>query len=98
MQLDHLETVVKILAKAAARHAVGQVAVGGGQHANVDLAVLVFADAPDFALLQRSQELDLHTRRDLADFIEQQRPAIGRLEEARTVLRRARERAAGVAE
>ena len=76
----------------------GEVAVGGGHDAHVDLAALVLADAPDLPLLQRPQELDLHARRDLADLVEQQRPAVGRLEQARPVLGRAGERAARVPE
>jgi hypothetical protein len=98
VQLDHLEPVVEILPEIAAGHAVGQVAVGGSHHAHVDLAALVLADAPDLPLLQRSQELDLHARRNLADLVEQQRPAVGGLEQARPILRRARERAPRVAE
>jgi hypothetical protein len=41
-------------------------------HANVHLAALVLADAPDLALLQHPQQLDLHAGRDLADLVEQQ--------------------------
>ena len=66
--------------------------------AHVDPPALVLAHAPDLPLLQRAQQLDLHAGRDLADFVEQQRPAVGRLEQARAVLRRAGERAARVAE
>ena len=87
VQLDDLEPVVEVLPEGAARDAVGEVAVGGGQDAHVDPPALVLADAPDLPLLQRAQELDLHARRDLADLVQQQRPAVGRLEQARPVLR-----------
>ena len=98
VQLDHLEPIVQVLAKSAARNSVGQLAVGGGQHAHVDPAALVLAHAADLALLQRAQQLDLHAGRDLAHFVEQQRAAVGRLEQARSVLRRARERPSRVSE
>ena len=98
VQLDDLEPVVEILPEGAAGDPVGEVAVGGGHDAHVDLPALVLADAPDLPLLERPQELDLHARRDLADLVQQQRPAVGRLEQARPVLGRAGEGAARVSE
>src|SRR3954462_13089715 len=98
MQLDDLEAVVEVLPEVAARDAVGEIAVGGGHDAYVDAPALVLADAANLALLQRPQQLDLHTRGDLADFVEQQRAAVRRLEQPGTVDGRARERAARVAE
>ena len=98
MQLHDLEPVVEVLAKGAARDPVSQVAVGGGHHAHVDPSALVLAHAPDLPLLQGSQELDLHAGRDLADFVEQQRAAVGRLEQPRSVRSRAGERAPRVSE
>ncbi len=63
-----------------------------------DGPALVLADAADLALLEDPQQLDLHAGRDVADLVEQQRAAVGRLEQADPVLRSARERAARVAE
>ena len=56
------------------------------------------AQAPDLALLKRAQQLRLHARAELGDFVEEQRAAAGILEQARTIGVRAGERAARVAE
>jgi len=58
----------------------------------------LFSDAADLVLLQRAQQLDLHRGGHLADLVEQQRPAAGSLEQARSVLRRAGERTARMSE
>ncbi len=58
----------------------GQVAVRGGDDADVDLDRLGAADAVDLALLDGAQQLGLQARIHLADFVEQQRAAIGFLE------------------
>jgi hypothetical protein len=75
-----------------------QIAIGRRQHPHVDRPRPVLAHAPHLALLQDAQQLYLHRRRHVANFIEKQRAAIGRLEQAGAILRRARERAAGVSE
>ena len=55
-------------------------------------------DALELALLQRAQQLHLHLDRDLADLVEEERPAVGELEAPRLAGHGARERAALVAE
>jgi len=54
MQLDHLESIEEILAETALRHFAGKIEVGGGHHANVDLAASVHANASNLAFLQAS--------------------------------------------
>src|SRR5438132_5854568 len=51
------------------------------------------ADALDLSLLEHPQQCDLRLRGQLADFIQEDRAAIGGLEAAEAALRRARERA-----
>ena len=95
---DDLETEEQVLAETPRGDLALEVAVGRGDDAHVDLDRLGRPDAPDLALLQDAQELNLHLRADLADLVEEQRAALGLLEEP--ALRRAgpRERAALVAE
>jgi hypothetical protein len=75
-----------------------QIAVGGRHHAHVHAHRLVAAHALEVLLLQEAQQLHLHGHGDLAHLVEEQRPSVGRLEAAATLLQRARERAALVAE
>ena len=94
MQLDDLEPIIEILPEGATCDTVGEIAIGSGHDAHVHAPALVLSDAPDLALLERSQEFDLHTGRDLADFVEQQSPTVGGLEQTRSILGRASERTA----
>ena len=68
-----------------------QVHVGGGQDAHVDPAGLAGAEPLELAALQHAQELDLAGRREVADLVEEQRAAVGRLEAADAALDRAGE-------
>ena len=56
------------------------------------------ADPPDRPLLEDAEELDLGPGRHLAHLVQEDRPAVGRLEHPPLVDDRARERALDVAE
>ena len=58
----------------------------------------VRADAADDAVLQDAEELDLHRRRRLADLVEEDRAAVGLVEQPALLADGAGERAALVAE
>ncbi|MNT37476.1 hypothetical protein D3C72_1736150 [compost metagenome] len=92
------QPVVQVGAKAPLRNRRGQVAVGGRDHAHVDLAHAIAAGALHLAALQHAQQLGLHAQRQLPDLVEKERAAIGDLELAVAVLHGAGERAALVAE
>ncbi len=62
------------------------------------MARLVRADGAHLAVLQDPQQLRLHLERHVADFVEEDRPAVCRDEVPGPVLRRARERAADMTE
>ena len=87
VQVDDVEPVVEVLAEAARLDLLLEVAVGRGDDADVDRLGLGVADAEDDPLLQRAQELHLQRERHLADLVEEQRAAVGRLELARLVAR-----------
>ena len=79
-QIDDVEAEIEILAESALAHRLLEVAVRGGDDADVDLHRLGAADAVDLALLDGAQQLGLQARMHLADFVEQQGAAIGFLE------------------
>ena len=58
-----------------------KVAVGGAEDADVDPERLVLAHAADLAGLEEPQQLDLHALVELADLVEEERAAVGDLEE-----------------
>src|SRR3546814_2442759 len=55
--------------------------VRGRDHAHVDGDLAFGADRAHCALLQRAQQLDLHVRRQIGDFVEKQRAVLGGLEQ-----------------
>jgi hypothetical protein len=83
-----VEPIVEVRAKAPVGDVLGQVAVGRGHHAHVDLEDVRAAHALDLALLQHAQQLGLHGRGHVADLVEEERRAVGALELARRMPRR----------
>ncbi len=92
------EPEIKVLAEFPAGHLALQIALGRGDDAHVGLDRFVAADAAKLARLEDAQELGLHVEREIADFVEEHRAALGELERALARGDRARERAALVAE
>ena len=72
--------------------------MGGGQDAHVHLDLALAADRAHGFFLNRAQQLHLHGQRQVADFVEKQRAAVGGLEQAVLVRDRAGEAAFAVAE
>ena len=97
--LDHVQPVIEVFAERALRDHVAQVAVRGADDADVDVAgAAVGADALDFAGLEEAQQQALHAQRHLADFVEEHRAHVRRLELAGLVAIGAGEAALDVAE
>ena len=63
-------------------HGFFQITVRGGDHADIDLHITDAADAADFVFLQYAQEFGLQEGGEFADFIEENRAAVGRFEQA----------------
>jgi hypothetical protein len=92
------EAVEEVLAEAVRPHIGGEIAVGGGDDADVGLALDRLAEAEEAAPLDRAEELRLRGQGELAYLVEEQGAARGALEEARLGGVRAGERALRVAE
>ena len=78
--LQHAQAEVQVAAEAPFGHVLLQVAVGGGDHAHVDLDRLAAADALEGMPFQHAEELGLHAGAHLADFVEHERALVGGLE------------------
>ena len=98
LDLDAGEAVVEVLAELAHGHGVGEVDVGGGDHAHVRLLHLGGADLHVFAVLQHAQQQRLRLLGELADLVEEEGAAVGLLEIALALADRAGEGALLVAE
>ena len=72
--------MVQIFAEFALLHRFFQIAMGGHDHPHVYPQRFVAANALHFAFFQYAQQLGLHRRRHIADFIQKQRAAIGLFE------------------
>src|SRR5438105_3099616 len=59
-----------------------QVAIRSGDHAHVYLHVAHPTDTADQLIFQHAQQLGLQQRRKLADFVQEQRAAVGHFEQA----------------
>ena len=77
-----VQAVVQVLAEPAGGDLLGQVAVGGRDDAGVGAEGLGPADPLELALLEDAEDLGLGRQRQLADLVEEDRPAGGALEPA----------------
>jgi hypothetical protein len=77
---ENVEAVKKVAAKGALGDEFRKIGVGGGDNANVHALGAVAAKAFEFLLLENAQEFGLEFERKIADFIEEERAAIGQLE------------------
>ena len=87
---NDVQTVEQILPEAPGLDFRGKLAVGGGNHAHVDLDLGVAADPLEGLFLQNAHDFALGLERHIGDLVEQQSAAMGGLEGsglARAVLR-----------
>src|ERR1700723_2045565 len=92
------EAVVEIFAKLLLCDALFEVCIGGCNDADVDLEVLVAAQALHLALLEEAENLALEGKRHIADFIEEERATMRRVDAPDARLHGAGEGALGIAE
>src|SRR5207244_12211419 len=83
LEHDHRQTEVEILAEPLLAGFTLQIAVRGGDDADVDLALAHASHAPHRALLDRPEQLPLEREVDVADLVEEHESALTRLDEAR---------------
>ena len=76
-QAEHVEAKIKITAECAFGHSLLQIAVGGGQDADVDGNAARAADGTNFFFLNGAQEFGLEVDGKLADFVEKNGSAFG---------------------
>jgi hypothetical protein len=75
-----VEAVVEVFSELTRADHRLEVAVGGRDHAHVDLDRPDPADPLEALLLEDAQQLDLGRARKIADLVEEQRPAVRQLE------------------
>ena len=82
-QDDDVEPVVEVLAELSPAHGLSQIDVRCRDDADIDLPALLSADPANAASLQGAQQLRLELQRQRADLVQEQRAAVGELEETR---------------
>src|SRR5262249_37490581 len=93
----HVQSVKQIEAEPAGVGLRHEIAVRGGDHANID-RIRASADHLDFARLEKPQQESLKTRRHLADFVEKYGAAMALAQHSRVIAVRVSEAAARVPE
>jgi len=76
MDRKDVEPVVKIRPEFSRSDRRAQIAIGGRQHTDVDGYGMCPAYAFEFSLLQHAQKRDLGLRRDIADLVQKDGPAV----------------------
>src|SRR2546430_13893439 len=98
LDVNHVEPVVEVFAEAAGLHLLDESLVRRRDDAHVDVDQFVTADPPELAALEDAEELHLEVLAHLADLVEEQRAAVGDLEQTLVVRVRAGERTLLMAE
>ena len=98
IEVNDVEPVEQVAAEAASVRLLREAAVGGGDYAEVQVPRPVLSQFPDFALLQRAQQLRLPARRQLPYFVEEHGSTRSLLQQAAARLPRAGECSLGVTE
>src|SRR5580658_8693867 len=98
MNRKDVEPVVKIRPELSRSDRRPQIAIGGRQHTDVDGDGMRPSYAFEFALLQHAQKRDLSLRRDIADLVQKDGPAVCPFEASQVPLNRTREGAFLVSE
>ena len=93
-----VQAVEQIGAKLSVADRLIEVAIRGGDHADAHAHRPAAADRFELLLLKDAQQLDLRVERQLTDFVEEDRAAVGDLEPADALLDRTGERALDVPE
>src|SRR5260370_40508173 len=94
----HIQPVVEIAAKFVALHHFDQIPVGRGYEPNVHLVSPSAAQALELLLLQDTQQFGLQGLRNIAHFVDEQRPSVRQFETANLLRYGSGERASLVAE
>ena len=97
-ETDDVEAVKQIFAETPAGNFAGEIAVRGGDDADIDLDALQRTDRPELAFLQDAQEFDLKVERQVAHFIEESSAAAGMFDKPAFGLTGSGESAPGVSE
>ncbi len=79
---EHVQTIVEVAAKFAPLHHVRQISVGRSHEPNVHLVSPGAAQALELLFLQDAQQFGLQCQRDIAHFVQEERPFVGQLETA----------------
>lgn len=79
------QPVVEVFAELAIADQQGEVTVGSGDDAYIDLVRVVAAERANLAFLQHAQQLGLERQGHVADFVEQQGSAIRGIEQPGTI-------------
>ena len=93
-----IQPKIQVLAKVPVCHVFLQVAIGGGNYPDVDRNRLITPHAFDGPLLQHAQHHHLRFHRNFGDLVQEDAAALGQLEAALPLLRRAGKRPGFVAE
>src|SRR5688500_7644734 len=97
--LNHIQPVVKIFAQLLVSYGFARIPVRSRDETHVDYRFLCLAaNAPYDSILKDSQHLRLERHRHLGELVEEQRTAVGHLEEAHLLTISPGERSFAVAE
>ena len=98
MNGENVQPVEQVAAEGALGNQLGKILIGGGDDADVYALRAIAAQALELLLLEHAKQFGLQFQREVSDFIEEKRAAVGEFETADFLAHGAGESAAFVAE
>src|SRR6202007_1458336 len=77
---EDVEAVIKVAAEFFFGDELGKVRIGGGDDAHIDANGAIAAEALEFLFLENAEQFGLEFEREIADFVEEDRAAVGKFE------------------
>src|SRR5438270_13677938 len=91
MDRKNSQAIIKVAAELPLGNALDQIAVCGRNQADIHSDCLVAAQSLELLVLQHAQQFRLQFERDVAHFIQKQRPPVGQFQPADLLVDRASE-------
>src|SRR5580698_4089877 len=86
IDLHDIESIEQIFPEGSLLDHFADIATGGGDHAHIDLFILMATNGGEGQRFQHAQKFGLETKLEVADFIDEERATIGLLEPAHAAI------------
>ncbi|MNI70384.1 hypothetical protein D3C73_1261950 [compost metagenome] len=71
VERQYIQTIIEIFAEQTFLYQLHQIFLRGANHTDINVNLMIFADAAEGPVIKKTQQFGLHARRHFANFIQQ---------------------------